>query len=80
MHELSYVREIYKIVKKHAKKYSGRVVSIEIVVSIESGIEKDSFQFYWDNLTKNTIMEGSIVIIEYTNDNILYVKTMEMRL
>ncbi len=60
MHELSYAREVYKRVATYARqKKAKRVYTVTIAVSAMSGIEPDSFRFYWETLTKGTLLLGS---------------------
>lgn len=68
MHELSYVEEVFKIVSAHAKTHlAKKVLSVNLVVSRESGIESDSFQFYWQTLTEHSkVLQSAKIIIRHT--------------
>jgi Zn finger protein HypA/HybF involved in hydrogenase expression len=67
-------------VQRHAKTHRAkRVIAVAVLAGILSGIEKDSFEFYWQRLTKNTLMEKSIISLEYVKDDILLlVKSIEL--
>ncbi len=70
MHELTYAREVYKIVHKYAKYCkANRVIAIYLVAGTGTGIEQASFQFYWEKLAKGTPFEGSHIEIDYINDD-----------
>jgi hydrogenase nickel incorporation protein HypA/HybF len=64
MHELSYVQQVFRIVSEaSADRHITRVARVHVSASVLSGIESDSFRFYWEILTKNTPLDSSHVFI-----------------
>jgi len=65
MHELSYVNELYKRVKLHAVEHKAKqVYTIHLSVSILSGLDVDSINFYWKNMNKSMVLLHSTVIVQ----------------
>jgi hydrogenase nickel incorporation protein HypA/HybF len=65
MHEVSVAQNIIDIVTSEAEKARAEKVT-QVVLSIGklAGIENEALLFAWDIVTKNTLAEGSSLIIE----------------
>jgi len=65
MHELSFVQQVFSTVKSYAcNQKAKRVIGVDVSVSVLSGIENESFQFYWDIIAKKSIMEDCQISIK----------------
>jgi Zn finger protein HypA/HybF involved in hydrogenase expression len=52
MHELSYVETIITQVKSHATSHHAKKINnIVLEINVSSGIEEESFKFYWNIAT-----------------------------
>jgi hydrogenase nickel incorporation protein HypA/HybF len=58
MHELSVTQSILEIVLKHAGD-AERVTDIHLVIGQLSSFIDDSIQFFWDNISKDTVASGA---------------------
>lgn len=60
MHELTVTESIMDIVRRHAEKAgASRVLRINLVIGELSSIVDDSVQFYFDYLSRDTIVAGA---------------------
>jgi hydrogenase nickel incorporation protein HypA/HybF len=60
MHELTITQSILKIVTDHAERAEAkRVTAINLVVGELTGFVDDSIQFYFDLLSRGTLVEGA---------------------
>ena len=60
MHELAITQAVIGLVSEHAEKAEARkVVRINLVVGELTGFVGDFVQFYFDHMTKGTIMENA---------------------
>ena len=60
MHELAITQAVIGLVSEHAEKAeAGKVVRINLVVGELTGFVGDFVQFYFDHMTKGTIMENA---------------------
>ncbi|WAM33150.1 hydrogenase maturation nickel metallochaperone HypA [Caldicellulosiruptor morganii] len=65
MHEYFVTQQLIKIAEDELKEIKPkRVLSIKVIVGELSGIIDESLKFYFDVLTKGTILEGSKLEIE----------------
>lgn len=72
MHEVSYAEQIFKLVKQYAANQKAKkVLKVYLTVSAMSGIEPDSFRFYWDILTKETELSESKIYIQKTSAHLI---------
>ncbi len=62
MHELSYVTELYKRLIEENKQ----ITDVYITVSSSSGIEADSFVFYWNSIIKTSKLTNTTLHITKT--------------
>lgn len=64
MHEYFVTQQLIKIAEDELKDVSfKKVLSISVVVGELSGIIDESLRFYFDILTKNTILDGCELLI-----------------
>lgn len=64
MHEFQYVQELYNKIVRYAEKRNGEnITSVTIAITRLSGIEPESFQFYWKLLTKQSTYKKTKLII-----------------
>ncbi len=65
MHEVSVAQNIVEIVIMESEKAEAEKVT-QVILSIGSlaGIENEALLFAWDMVTKNTLAEGSSLVIE----------------
>jgi hydrogenase nickel incorporation protein HypA/HybF len=62
MHELAVTENIIEVVTRHARQAGAtRVVKIQLVIGELASIVDDCIQFYFDFMTKDTIMQGAIL-------------------
>jgi hydrogenase nickel incorporation protein HypA/HybF len=60
MHELSVTESILDIALRHARTAgANHITDLYLVIGQLSSIVDDSVQFYWDQLSQNTLAEGS---------------------
>ena len=64
MHEIGITRDMFNLVLKEAEKAGARRVDkIDLVIGEMTGVMEDSVKFYFDLLSKGTIVEGAEVSI-----------------
>ena len=60
MHELAITQDMIELVREHAEKAGARKVGrINLVVGELTGFVGECVQFYFDHMTKGTIMEDA---------------------
>ena len=66
MHELSVAQNIIEIVEEHAAKMNAEHVSeITIDIGSISGVIPENLEFAWEVSSKNTIVEGAVLKINF---------------
>lgn len=60
MHEMVYVDALIKRLKKE-KNYR-RIKRVRITINKASGIQKDSFLYYWDYSVRSTLLKHTAII------------------
>lgn len=66
MHEYPITQQIIKIAEKHCREAEAdRVTKVHLVVGEYSGFVGDSIQMYFDVISKDTLCEGALIVIEY---------------
>jgi hydrogenase nickel incorporation protein HypA/HybF len=65
MHELPVTKSIVKISSEEAEKHNAKIVKeIRIKVGVLTGLIPDSIQYYFDIISKGTLVEGAGLKIE----------------
>ena len=65
MHELPVMREVLRVVLKHAAKHGvERVYAVRMRVGELSDLEEEWMQRYFDHLTKGSLAKGAVLKIE----------------
>ncbi|MDZ7759064.1 MAG: hydrogenase maturation nickel metallochaperone HypA [Desulfovermiculus sp.] len=65
MHELPVMREVLRVVLKHAHKHGvEKVYAVRMRVGELSDLEEEWMQRYFDHLTKGSLAEGAVLKIE----------------
>jgi hydrogenase nickel incorporation protein HypA/HybF len=64
MHELSIAKNIIEIVEEHARELNASVVAeVELDIGTVSGVIPETLEFVMDIAAKDTVLEGSKIII-----------------
>lgn len=72
MHEIGITRNMFELVLKEAEKADARKVSkIDLVIGEMTGALGNSVRFYFDLLSKGTIVEGAEVSIRMVPPRVL---------
>jgi len=65
MHELAVTENIVSVVTRHALEAgAARVISIHLVIGELASIVDDCIQFYFDFLSKGTVVEGAQLVFK----------------
>lgn len=65
MHEFGITQEILSISKNHAEKNgAARVTKVVISVGRMTGVVEDCLRFYWDQLIKDTVVDGAELVVK----------------
>lgn len=66
MHELSVAQNIIEIVEEHAVKMKAdHVTEIVLDIGAVSGVIPENLEFAWEVSSKNTIVEGAVLKINF---------------
>ena len=64
MHELSITQNMFELVLEQAEKANAKKVGkINLVIGEMTGFARDSVQFYFDLISKETIAQGAVLSI-----------------